>query len=82
MKTSPIAKMLWLLLALIFSGCAAKVETVYVPQKCIVEKPVKSVPQNCRLLKSDFEFIKCVATNYYQLNGDYEMLEKAFEGCK
>ena len=81
MKTSPIAKMLWLLLALIFSGCAQK-EVVYVPQKCIVEKPVKSVPQNCRLLKSDFEFMQCVATNYYQLNGDYEMLEKSFEGCK
>ena len=81
MKTSPIVKTLWLLLAVFFSGCAQK-EVVYVPQKCIVEKPVKSVPQNCRLLKSDFEFMQCVATNYYQLNGDYEMLEKAFEGCK
>ena len=82
MKTLPIVKMLWLLLALIFSGCAAKVETVYVPQKCIVEKPVKSVPQNCRLLKSDFEFIKCVAENFTRLEGEYEALEKAFDGCK
>ena len=81
MKNSLIAKMLWLLLALIFSGCVQK-EVVYVHQKCIVEKPVKSVPQNCRLLKSDFEFMQCVATNYYMLQGDYDVLEKSFEGCK
>ena len=82
MKTLPIVKMLWLLLALIFSGCAAKVETVYVPQKCLIEKPIKSVPQNCRVLKSDFEFMRCVAENFTRLEGEYESLEKAFEGCK
>ena len=81
MKTSLIVKTLWLLLAVFFSGCAQK-EVVYVPQKCIVEKPVKSVPQNCRLLKSDFEFIKCVAENFTRLEGEYEALEKAFDGCK
>lgn len=82
MKTLPIAKTLWLLLALIFSGCAAKVETVYVPQKCLVEKPIKSMPKNCRVIKSDFEFIKCVAENYTNLQADYASLEVAFEGCK
>ncbi len=77
-----IVPMLWLLLALTFSGCAPKEVTVYVPQKCLVEKPVKSVPQNCRLLKSDFEFMKCVAGNFIRLEGEYDALEKAFEGCK
>ena len=81
MKNSLIVKTLWLLLALIFSGCAQK-EVVYVPQKCIVEKPVKSVPQNCRLLKSDLGFMQCVAENYENGQANYEMLEKAFEGCK
>lgn len=80
MKTSLIVKMLWLLLAVIFSGCAQKV--VYVPQKCLVEKPIKSESKNCKEIKSDLEFMKCVAENYYTLQGDYEILEKAFEGCK
>ena len=80
MKTSPIVKMLWLLLAVFFSGCAQ--QTQIIVQKCQIEKPIKHDPINCRVIKSDLEFMQCVATNYYQLNGDYEMLEKAFEGCK
>ena len=80
MKTLPIAKMLWLLLAVFFSGCTQKTQIIV--QKCQIEKPIKSEPINCRVIKSDLEFMQCVATNYYQLNGDYEMLEKAFEGCK
>ena len=80
MKTLPIAKMLWLLLAVFFSGCAQKTQIIV--QKCQIEKPIKHDPINCRVIKSDLEFMQCVATNYYQLNGDYEMLEKAFEGCK
>lgn len=77
-----IVPMLWLLLALIFSGCAAKTETVYVPQKCLVEKPAQFPAGNCRVFKSDFEFMKCVAENYTKLQADYEALEVAFEGCK
>ena len=42
MKTSLIVKTLWLLLAVFFSGCAQK-EVVYVPQKCLVEKPKQFV---------------------------------------
>lgn len=80
MKTSLIVKMLWLLLAVFFSGCAQKTQIIV--QKCQIEKPIKHDPINCRVIKSDLEFMQCVAENYYQLNGDYEMLEKAFEGCK
>ena len=80
MKTLLIVKMLWLLLAVFFSGCAQKTQIIV--QKCQIEKPIKHDPINCRVIKSDLEFMQCVATNYYQLNGDYEMLEKAFEGCK
>ena len=81
MKISQIVKMLLILLVVFFSGCAQK-DVVYVPQKCLVEKPVKSVPQNCRVLKSDFEFMQCVAENFTRLEGEYESLEKAFDGCK
>ena len=80
MKTSLIVKTLLILLVLLFSGCATKTQIIV--QKCQIEKPIKSEPINCRVIKNDFEFMQCVATNYYQLNGDYEMLEKAFEGCK
>lgn len=81
MKTSPIVKTLWLLLAVFFSGCAQK-DVVYVPQKCLVEKPIKSEVKNCKEIKSDLEFMQCVAENYYTLQSDYEILEKSFEGCK
>lgn len=80
MKTKLIAKTLLALLVLIFSGCAKDV--VYVPQKCIIEKPLKTEPKNCRMIKSDLDFMQCVAENYTNLEGDYEALEKAFEGCK
>lgn len=80
MKNSLIVKMLWLLLVLLFSGCATKTQIIV--QKCQIEKPIKHDPINCRVIKNDLEFMQCVAENYYQLNGDYEMLEKAFEGCK
>ena len=81
MKNSPIVKTLWLLLAVFFSGCAQK-EVVYVPQKCLVEKPIKSESKNCKDIKNDLEFMQCHAENYYTLQSDYEILEKAFEGCK
>ena len=80
MKISPIVKTLLILLVLLFSGCATKTQIIV--QKCQIEKPIKHEPINCRVIKNDFEFMQCVAENYYQLNGDYEMLEKAFEGCK
>ena len=80
MKTSPIVKTLLILPVVFFSGCAQKTQIIV--QKCQIEKPTKHDPINCRVIKSDLEFMQCVATNYYQLNGDYEMLEKAFEGCK
>lgn len=80
MKTSPIVKTLLILLVLLFSGCATKTQIIV--QKCQIEKPIKSEPINCRVIKSDFEFMKCVATNYYTLQSDYEILEKSFEGCK
>ena len=81
MKTSLIVKTLLISLAVFFSGCAQK-EVVYVPQKCLVKKPIKSEPKNCKEIKSDLEFMQCVAENYYTLQSDYEILEKAFEGCK
>ena len=81
MKTSLIVKTLCLLLVLIFSGCASK-EVVYVPQKCLVEKPLKSETKNCRGYGNDLDFMQCVAINYTSLQGDYEMMEKAFMGCK
>ena len=81
MKTSQIVKTLWLLLAVFFSGCAQK-EVVYVPQKCLVEKPKQFTILDCRNIESDFGFMQCVAENYYTLQSDYEILEKAFEGCK
>lgn len=80
MKTLPIVKTLLILLALLFSGCAPRTQIIV--QKCQIEKPIKHDPINCRVIKSDLEFMQCVAENYYKLNGDYEMLEKAFEGCK
>lgn len=80
MKTSPIVKTLLISLVVFFSGCAQKV--VYIPQKCLVEKPIKSEVKNCKEIKNDLEFMQCVATNYYTLQSDYEILEKSFEGCK
>ena len=80
MKTSPIVKTLLILLVLLFSGCATKTQIIV--QKCQIEKPIKSEPINCRVIKNDFEFMQCVATNYYTLQSDYEILEKSFEGCK
>ena len=82
MKTLPIVKTLWLLLALFFSGCAAKVETVYVPQKCLIEKPQVFLMRNCRVEKTDLSFMQCVAENYTKSQANYEALEVAFEGCK
>ena len=80
MKTSPIVRTLLILLVLLFSGCAGKTQIIV--QKCQIEKPIKSEPKNCRVIKSDLEFMQCVATNYYMLQGDYDVLEKSFEGCK
>lgn len=80
MKTNLIVKTLCLLLVLTFSGCASTV--VYVPQKCLVEKPLKSEAKKCQGYGNDLDFMQCVASNYTTLQGDYEMMEKAFEGCK
>lgn len=80
MKTSPIVRTLLILLVLLFSGCAGKTQIIV--QKCQIEKPIKSELKNCRVIKSDLEFMQCVASNYYQLQGDYDVLEKSFEGCK
>lgn len=81
MKTSLIVKTLCLLLVLIFSGCASK-EVVYVPQKCLVEKPAQFYPYDCRNIKNDLGFMQCVAENDAKLKADYEALEVAFMGCK
>lgn len=80
MKTSPIVKTLLISLVLLFSGCAGKTQIIV--QKCQIEKPIKSELKNCRVIKSDLEFMQCVATNYYMLQGDYDVLEKSFDGCK
>lgn len=80
MKTSPIVRTLLISLVLLFSGCAGKTQIIV--QKCQIEKPIKSEPKNCRVIKSDLEFMQCVVANYYQLQSDYEVLEKSFEGCK
>ena len=81
MKTNLIVKTLCLLLVLIFSGCASK-EVVNIPQKCLVEKPLKSEAKKCQGYGNDLDFMQCVAINYTTLQGDYEMMEKAFDGCK
>ena len=80
MKTSQIVKTLLISLVLLFNGCAGKTQIIV--QKCQIVKPIKSEPKNCRVIKSDLEFMQCVASNYYQLQGDYDVLEKSFEGCK
>lgn len=80
MKMKVHVLMLLISLVLFFSGCASK--TVYVAQKCEVEKPVRSVEQNCKVIKDDFEFMECAVENHMRLKGDYEALEIAFEGCK
>lgn len=81
MKTNPIVAMQCLLLVLFFNGCASK-EYVYVPQKCLVEKPLKSEAKNCQALVNDLDFMQCVAVNYTNIIGDYQSLDVAFEGCK
>ena len=77
-----IVLMLWILLALTFSGCAAKVETVYVPQKCLVEKPKYWAEMNCRVVINDLNYMQCIAENYTLLKANFEMAHKAYEGCK
>lgn len=80
MKISPIVKTLLILLVLLFSGCATKTQIIV--QKCQIEKPIKSEPINCRVIKNDFEFMQCVARNYFNIQGDYDALSVAFDGCK
>lgn len=81
MKTNLIATMLCLSLVLIFSGCASK-EVVYVPKKCLVDKPAQFYPYDCRKIKNDLGFMQCVAENHAKMMANYEMLEKAFDGCR
>jgi len=72
--------MLLIFSGVIFSGCSTKY--VYVPQKCLVSKPNRMMQENCALMKSDFELAQCIVRNRIRLEGDYEALEKAFDGCK
>lgn len=81
MKTNLIVKTLCLLLVLSFSGCASK-GVVYVPQKCLVEKPKYWAEMNCSVVTSDLNYMKCIAENYTLLKANFEMAHKAFEGCK
>lgn len=73
--------MLLISLGLLFSGCASK-EVLYVPTKCTIEKPQVATKENCREFKSDLEFMQCVARNYFRIQGDYDALSEAFDGCK
>ena len=79
-QTKAIVLMLWISLGLLFSGCGSKV--VYVPTKCTIEKPQATTKENCREFKSDLEFMQCVARNYFKIQGDYDALSVAFDGCK
>ena len=78
-----VKMVLMLLGVVVFSGCTTK--TIYVPQKCIIEKPIKSVfvySCNSKFPDNDYEYGKCIVEKIELLNGDYEKLEKAFIACK
>ena len=67
--------------ALVFNGCTTK----YVPQKCLVEKPVQSSPDwSCaaKFPKSDYQYSECLADKILLLAADYEIMSQAFEKCK
>lgn len=77
-----VKMVLMLLGVVVFSGCTTK--TIYVPQKCIIEKPIKSVfiySCNAKFPDNDYLYGMCVAEKIELLNGDYEKLERAFDAC-
>lgn len=82
MRINLIAVMLLTSLVLTFSGCSTKTVTVYVPQKCTIEKPERNIKETCGKIADDLGFMQCVARNYTMLEGDYSSLEAAFDGCK
>lgn len=78
MKTKAIAITAWIFFAVSFSGCTPKI--VYL--KCKTEKPERSEVKICGGIESDFKFAQCVASEHIKLQGDYNMLDKAFDSCK
>lgn len=78
MKIKVIATTAWIFFALSFNGCAPKI--IYL--KCPTKKPERSEVKICGGIKSDFEFAQCVATKYITLQGDYDVMDKAFDSCK
>ena len=81
MKTLVNVRMLLLLLVVILSsGCSTK--TVYIQRPCLTEKPERPLKNTCGLIKSDFEFMKCVAENDASTEGYISLLEAAFDSCK
>lgn len=76
MKTKVIVTTLLTFCALIFNGCAPK----YL--KCDIAKPERTEFKQCSGEKTDFAFAQCVAAKYITLEGDYNSLSAAFDGCK
>lgn len=78
-----IAKTLLMFFVLVaFSGCAQSVQ--YISTPCKVPKPERKAPTYSCSAKytDDFEYAKCVSEKATLLEGDYEVLEKAFDSCK
>ena len=65
-----------------FSGCAQSAQ--YISEPCKVPKPERKAPTYSCSAKytDDFEYAKCVSEKATLLEGDYEVLEKAFDSCK
>lgn len=74
--TKVIATTLLTFCALTFNACAPK----YL--KCEVVKPERTDLKQCSGEKTDFSFAQCVTSKYITLQGDYEALSVAFDGCK
>ena len=80
--TKQIAKTLLTFFVLVgFSGCAESVQ--YISTPCKVPKPERKAPTySCSAKYTDvFEYAKCVSEKATLLEGDYEVLEKAFDSC-
>ena len=81
--TKQIAKtLLTFFVLVVFSGCAQSVQ--YISTPCKVPKPERKAPSYSCSAKytDDFEYAKCVSEKATLLEGDYEVLEKAFDSCK
>ena len=65
-----------------FNGCA-ETSIQYITVPCKVEKPQRKAPiYSCSARYSDdFEYSKCVAEKSLLLEGDYQALSVAFDGC-